>query len=122
MKMSRTPTVELLLRDATETRSCAYLALNATRLVVLTGAGSSFSAKNKSPTDLAAPAMSDLWDAVEKTVTPDEFKKIFSLLPKATSFGKNIEKLLTQCKLYVELFDGPDKDLFRNSLRKLKTQ
>jgi hypothetical protein len=86
------------------------LALNATNLVVLTGAGSSFSAKNKLPTDQQAPGMSDLWDAVQKAVPSVEFAKIFSLLPKATSFGTNIEKLLTQCKLYVELFEGPPKD------------
>lgn len=86
------------------------LALNATNLVVMTGAGTSFSAKNTSAIHPAAPAMHDLWDAVERSVPPTDFTKIFSLLPKAASFGKNIEKLLTQCKLYVELFDGPDKD------------
>ncbi len=93
------------------------LALNATNLVVLTGAGSSFCAKNKLSTDQQAPGMSDLWDAVQKAVTADQFKKIFELLPKAASLGKNIEKLLTQCKLYVELFDGPDKDAVSKFIR-----
>jgi hypothetical protein len=48
--------------------------------------------------------MADLWDAVELAVTPTRLNEIISLIPNAANLNKNIEKLLTQCKLYGVLF------------------
>ncbi len=42
-------------------------ALNASNLLMLTGAGSSYCAKNTNA--ITAPSMTDLWDAVEIAVT-----------------------------------------------------
>ncbi|MBB3643876.1 hypothetical protein FHX14_000035 [Rhizobium sp. BK619] len=81
------------------------IGLNASNLAVLSGAGSSFCAKNSEEGSLQAPGMSDLWDAVVADVTQPVFDSIVALIPKAKAIGKNIEKLLTQSKIYVELFD-----------------
>ncbi|MGX1260046.1 SIR2 family protein [Sinorhizobium fredii] len=81
------------------------IALNASNLALLSGAGSSFCAKNKGASALQAPGMGDLWDAVVSDVTKPNFDAVTALIPKAKGIGKNIEKLLTQCKIYVELFD-----------------
>ncbi|TBF24866.1 MULTISPECIES: SIR2 family protein [Rhizobium] len=81
------------------------IALNASNLAILSGAGSSFCAKNNETGSLQAPGMSDLWDAVVADVTQPIFDSVIALIPKANAIGKNIEKLLTQSKIYVELFD-----------------
>lgn len=81
------------------------IALNASNLALLSGAGSSFCAKNAKAGAAQAPGMSDLWDAVVADVTQPKFDAVTALIPKAKGIGKNIEKLLTQCKIYVELFD-----------------
>ena len=70
-----------------------HTALNASNLVVLTGAGSSFCAKT--PGGIDAPSMPGLWDAVEAAVTPARLGRVISLIPAATDLDKNIEKLLT---------------------------
>lgn len=79
-------------------------ALNATNLVMLTGAGSSFCAKN-APDQKRAPGMVDLWDAAEAKVGKNEFAAIIAKIPSAANLNKNIEKLLTLCKLYSALFN-----------------
>jgi hypothetical protein len=80
-----------------------HTALNANNLVMLTGAGSSFCAKNaagkKTP-----PTMTDLWDAVKAGVGTAEFEATIKKIPNAADLDKNIEKLLTLCKLYSALF------------------
>jgi len=81
------------------------IALNASNLALLSGAGTSFCAKNVKAGAPQAPGMSDLWDAVVADVTQPKFDAVTALIPKAKGIGKNIEKLLTQYKIYVELFD-----------------
>ncbi|UGY25457.1 SIR2 family protein [Bradyrhizobium septentrionale] len=82
-------------------------ALNASNLIVLTGSGSSFCAKNASRP--SAPSMAGLWDAVESAVTPAKLAAIIAKIPSAADLKKNIEKLLTLCKLHSVLFPtGPD--------------
>jgi hypothetical protein len=76
-------------------------ALNATNLLVLTGSGSSLAAKNGA--DKPQPVgMSDLWTAVKAKVGDGTFERICALFPNAPVNG-NIEKLMTLCKLYLEL-------------------
>lgn len=50
--------------------------------------------------------MSDLWTAVEAAATKETFQEVIDLIPKAKATDTNIEKLLTQCKIYVELFNN----------------
>lgn len=57
-----------------------HTALNASNLLLLTGAGSSFCAKNTA--GLAAPTMKDLWDAVEAAMTSAKLKEIIALIPR----------------------------------------
>jgi hypothetical protein len=78
-------------------------ALNASNLLLLTGAGSSFCAKNAD--GRTAPSMTNLWEAVEAAVTPAKLAEIIGLIPNAANLKKNIEKLLTLCKLYATLFN-----------------
>ncbi|WP_159008525.1 SIR2 family protein [Bradyrhizobium sp. S69] len=78
-------------------------ALNASNLLVLTGAGSSYCAKTHN--GQSAPSMAALWDAVEAAATTETFNEIVSLIPNAATLNKNIEKLLTLCKLYSTLFN-----------------
>lgn len=77
--------------------------LNASNLLLLTGAGASFCAKNPVG-QLNAPGMTDLWDAVETKVTFATMTEVIGMIPTAAGIAKNIEKLLTLCKLYVSLF------------------
>jgi hypothetical protein len=79
-------------------------ALNANNLLLLTGAGSSFCAKNNED-GKTAPGMADLWDAVEQKVGTRHFNQIVGMIPRATGVDRNIERLLTLCKLYAALFD-----------------
>lgn len=85
-------------------------ALNASNLIFLTGAGSSFCAKNSGPNAINAPGMKDLWDAVVSAASQDTVAKIAGYMPRAKPViaEKNIEKFLTHCKIYLELF-GPEK-------------
>jgi len=78
--------------------------LNATNVVILTGTGSSFAAVNLG--DKQTPAgMGDVWNAVRVAVGAEEFDGIVALFG-AKRVASNIEKLLTLCKLYLELHDG----------------
>ncbi|MGX5845218.1 SIR2 family protein [Mesorhizobium sp. ArgA1] len=85
-------------------------ALNASNLLLLTGAGSSFCAKNEGPGAKQAPSMLKLWDAVVTAATHERINKIAALMPNAEAVveAKNIEKFLTHCKIYLELF-GAEK-------------
>jgi hypothetical protein len=83
-------------------------ALNATNLIVLTGAGSSFSAKNVAPKK-SAPSMADLWANVREHVTPAPFDAACTTFPDVT-INTNIEKLLTLCKIYLELHANAEDD------------
>jgi hypothetical protein len=75
--------------------------LNATNVVVLTGTGSSFAAIN--PAGRLAPAgMWDVWLAVREAAGETEFDGLVAKFGKSR-VGENIEKLLTLCKLYLEL-------------------
>ena len=85
-------------------------ALNASNLLLLTGAGSSFSAENKNKGP-SAPSMSDLWDAVENSVSSNTLKNIIDLIPNAVDIDQNIEKLLTLSKLYVSLFNDSNSKI-----------
>lgn len=83
-------------------------ALNATNVILLTGAGSSFSATNPAPRK-AAPSMADLWSGVRDHVTKARFDAACAKFPDA-SIGENIEKLLTLCKIYLEMHANADDD------------
>jgi hypothetical protein len=78
-------------------------ALNASNLLLLTGAGSSFCAQNIGTNDTQAPGMSDIWDAVVSATTEDTMKRIAALMPLSQPVvtEKNIEKFLTHCKIYL---------------------
>lgn len=77
-------------------------ALNASNLVLLTGAGSSFCAKNPAA-GLQAPGMKTLWTKVEEAAGKPTMAEVVALIPAAKDVD-NIEKLLTFCKIYVTLF------------------
>lgn len=79
-------------------------ALNATNLLFLVGAGSSFCAKTAEGRP-KPPGISDLWDAVETAATSAALNEIIGLIPNAANLNKNIEKLLTLCKLYTAIYD-----------------
>jgi len=82
-------------------------ALNATNLLVLTGAGTSFCAINAKE-KLQAPGMSDLWNAVKTKVGEKVFCEVCTEFLNA-KINDNIEKLLSLCKIYLELNEGADK-------------
>ncbi|CAP54903.1 SIR2 family protein [Gluconacetobacter diazotrophicus] len=82
--------------------------LNATNVVVLTGTGSSFAARN----DVGKPTpagMWDVWQAVEAEVGPATFKEVCDSFASAR-IEDNIERLLTLCKLYLELHETAVED------------
>lgn len=86
---------------AREIGSILLNVLNATNVVVLTGTGSSFAAVN--PIGRPAPAgMWDVWLAVRQAAGPEPFDAIVERFG-AARVNENIEKLLTLCKLYLEL-------------------
>lgn len=85
-----------------------HAALNASNLLVLTGAGTSYCATTNG--GLRAPSMVDLWDAVESAVTTQKLDEIIALIPTAANLNKNIEKLLTLSKLYGALFADPNSE------------
>lgn len=91
-------------------------ALNATNLVVLTGSGSSFAASNPEaaagqPPSLTAPGMADLWSAVRAKVGDAVFDAVSASFASA-NIDSNIEKLLTLCKLYLELHETATDQAF----------
>lgn len=77
--------------------------LNATNVVVLTGTGSSFAAQNE-PGKPTPAGMWDVWKAVEAEVGPATFKEVCDSFASAR-VEDNIERLLTLCKLYLELHE-----------------
>lgn len=88
-------------RGARELIDSAFLnALNSTNLLILTGAGASFSATNPDGGP-SAPGMRDLWNAV-KEATGENFDKVTEVFKNA-KVNENIERLLTVAKLYLEL-------------------
>ena len=94
-------------------------ALNATNLVVLTGTGSSFAAKNlpiepdeaqkllglKPPAPLSPAGMGHVWDAVQEKVGKATFDAVCATFQDAP-INENIERLLTLCKLHLELHEN----------------
>lgn len=83
-------------------------ALSASNFSTLTGAGASLCARNAAGQQ-QAPSMRDLWNAVEAAVGPAVFAAVCGRFPNAT-IGQNIEKLLSLCKVYLELNDAADED------------
>ena len=86
--------------------------LNSTNVLLLTGAGSSFCARNGATTKLketSAPGLRDLWDAVKAKVGAAQFDAVIQKIPNGATIT-DIEKLLTQCKLYVALYGAADGD------------
>lgn len=82
--------------------------LNATNLVILTGTGSSFAAKNAASKPQPA-GMAEVWTAVKAKVGEGTFKKICGNFPSAP-INDNIERLLTLCKLHLELNETSKDD------------
>lgn len=75
--------------------------LNATNLLMLTGAGSSFCVANATASKLkvtTAPGLTDLWKASKGAMGAAAFDKVLGIIPNGTKIA-DIEKLLTQCKL-----------------------
>lgn len=83
-------------------------ALNATNLILLTGAGSSLGTKNTA-TGKAAPGMADLWTAVGDRVSQAWLQETCGQFGKVC-IDNDIERLLTLCKFYLELQGGPDDE------------
>ncbi len=84
--------------------------LNATNLLLLTGAGSSFCVANAAISKLkvkTAPGLTDLWNAAKDAMGAAAFDKVLGVIPNGTKIT-DIEKLLTQCKLYVALYGDSD--------------
>ncbi|MCL7464515.1 SIR2 family protein [Phaeovulum sp. NW3] len=75
-------------------------ALNATNLVALLGSGASFAAKNAGGKQ--APGMADLWDDARQKVGKADFDKVVAEV-WGTTDKKDIEALLSLCKMTVEL-------------------
>ncbi|MBI2254763.1 MAG: SIR2 family protein [Proteobacteria bacterium] len=86
--------------------------LSASNFLTLTGAGVSLSARNPNGKP-QAPSMSDLWNGVRDAVGDEPFKDVCAKFPKA-KLDDNIEKLLSVCKVYLELNEtagDEDKDV-----------
>ena len=93
---------------AREIGSILLNVLNATNVVVLTGTGASFAAVN--PPGRPTPAgMWDVWAFVRETAGPAAFDAVVARFGEAR-VDNNIEKLLTLCKLYLELNAAPADD------------
>lgn len=82
--------------------------LNASQLVLLTGAGSSFCAVNSGDGSKQAPSMATLWESVVAAAPSGSLDAIKAAIPNAEAAirDRNIEKLLTLCKMHAELFGG----------------
>jgi hypothetical protein len=86
--------------------------LNSTNLLLLTGAGASFCVKNADAskvTSKTAPSLKDLWNAVRAKVGDARFGAVITIIPRGATITE-IEKLLTHCKLYIELYGETDDD------------
>jgi hypothetical protein len=97
--------------------------LNATNVLLLTGAGSSYSASNdeaSSAIQKTAPALTDLWDAVKAKVGAAAFDTVNGTIPNGAVI-ENIEKLLTQCKLFVALYGAGDGKMIDDFIGKAET-
>lgn len=93
---------------AREIGSILLNVLNATNVVVLTGTGASFAAVN--PPGRPTPAgMWDVWAFVRETAGAVAFDTVVARFGEAR-VDENIEKLLTLCKLYLELNAAPADD------------
>jgi len=79
-------------------------ALNASNLLVLTGAGTSFAATNAAG-QAQAPGMTDLWSAVKTAATDKVFDAVCEQFSDA-KIENNIEKLLSLCKIFLELHEN----------------
>jgi hypothetical protein len=89
-------------QGASQLVESAFLnALNATNLILLTGTGSSFAARNFEG-KLKPAGMADLWTAVKARVGEQRFQAACAEFP-STPINDNIERLLTLCKMYLEL-------------------
>jgi hypothetical protein len=82
--------------------------LNATSLLLLAGAGASQSAANPKNKP-NAPSMDDLWLAVMQAAGENGFKQVLSQFPYA-AIDRNIEKLLSLCKIHLELYENAKED------------
>lgn len=93
---------------AGEISSALLNVLNATNVVVLTGTGSSFAASNP-PVRLQPAGMREVWTAVRDSIGAEVFDAVVGTFGAARIAG-NIEKLLSMCRLYLELNEaGPDE-------------
>lgn len=87
-----------------EIESALINAITASNFLTLTGAGASFCARNPDGQP-QAPSMRDLWDAVVAKIGAPEFAAVCTKFQKA-KLNDNIEKLLSLCKVYLELNDA----------------
>lgn len=86
--------------------------LNATNVLLLTGAGSSLCVSNQENSTLQnkrAPLLVDLWNAVKDKVGAAEFDGVIQKIPNGSAI-KDVEKLLTHCKLFVALYGDTNGD------------
>lgn len=83
-------------------------ALSASNFTSLLGAGASFCAHDHNGARVA-PSMVDLWNSVEVDVGAEKFAAVCARFPKA-KLEQNIEKLLSLCKVFIELNDNADAD------------
>lgn len=91
-----------------EIESALTNALSASNFLTLTGAGASFCARNPDGQP-QAPSMTALWDAVAGAVGAPEFAAVCAKFEKA-KLDENIEKLLSLCKVYLELNEAAADD------------
>jgi len=91
-----------------EIDSALINALSATNFAVLTGAGASLSARNVEGMS-QAPSMRDLWSNVKTAVGDANFTAICAKFPNV-HLDENIEKLLSLCKIYLELNEAAQAD------------
>lgn len=96
--------------------SAFLTALNSTNLVILTGTGSSYAAANASPKPQPA-GMREVWAAVKDKVGEPTFTAVCKSFPSAPITEQNIERLLTLCKLHLELNETA-KDNVTKRIRK----
>lgn len=82
--------------------------LSASNFSTLTGAGASLCARNAGAQQ-QAPSMSDLWNAVKEEAGDGEFGAICARFSN-TKLDNNIERLLTLCKIYLDLNEGAQDD------------
>lgn len=94
---------------AGEISSALLNVLNSTNVVVLTGTGSSFAASNP-PLRPSPAGMGEVWNAVREATGEAVFDVVVGTFGNARTAG-NIEKLLSMCRLYLELNETvPDEE------------